>query len=349
MLVIECSGTPYEIGLTHGTLASAAIHRTLLFYTSLFSTACGLSWPDVLSRATPFAQRAREAWPAYYEEMEGIAEGAGVGVLDVVALNVRTEIRFGMGGGCTALGWRVGGNEGEGDGEGRVWLAQNWDWDTAQKENLIITRITQPGLPTLIQVTEAGIIGKIGFNAAGVGTLFNALSIRGADPTRLPAHFGLRAVLESTSVAAALQRLEACGMASAAHILIGDAEGVLGVEFTKSTFARCEMDGDGRVVHTNHLLREHPGETDSVWLKDSPARMATMERNAGALGPGAGWDEIGGLFEDEEGAPGAICRTQTEETGSATLFNIVMDLKSKKAVVRLGRPTEPEEIVTLQL
>lgn len=108
---------------------------------------------------------------------------------------------------------------------------------TEQKQNLIITKIIQQNKPTILQVTEAGILGKIGFNSAGVGTLFNAIRVHGADATRLPAHFGLRMALESTSVADAVSRLESYGMASSAHILLGDPTASLGLEFTKSTFA----------------------------------------------------------------------------------------------------------------
>jgi isopenicillin-N N-acyltransferase-like protein len=220
---------------------------------------------------------------------------------------------------------------------------------TEQKQNLIITKITQANKPTIVQVTEAGIIGKIGFNSAGVGTLFNAIRVHGADVERLPAHFGLRMALESNSVADAVQKLESYGMASSAHILLGDPSTSLGLEFTKSTFAHCAPDASGRVVHANHLLKEHPGETDTVWLKDSLTRVPTMTANAGSLSAEPSWEAVSKLFEDEQNAPGSICRIETKETGSATLFNIVMDLKSKKAVVRLGRPTEVEETVELQL
>jgi isopenicillin-N N-acyltransferase-like protein len=51
--------------------------------------------------------------------MQGIADGSGTELLDIVALNVRTEINFGLfSDGCTALAWHT---------EKRAWLAQNWD------------------------------------------------------------------------------------------------------------------------------------------------------------------------------------------------------------------------------
>jgi isopenicillin-N N-acyltransferase-like protein len=220
---------------------------------------------------------------------------------------------------------------------------------TEQQQNLIITKITQANKPTIVQVTEAGIIGKIGFNSCGVGTLFNAIKVHGVDSTRMPAHFGLRMALESASVDEAVRKLEGFGMASSAHILISDANKAVGLEFTKSTFAHVLPDSRSRVIHTNHLLLEHPGETDTVWLKDSLDRIRTMANNTGILGEEPSWESVSGLFEDEQNAPGAICRFDTEESGSGTLFNIVMDLKSKKAVLKLGRPTEVQETVNLKL
>jgi isopenicillin-N N-acyltransferase like protein len=138
-------------------------------------------------------------------------------------------------------------------------------------------------------------------------------------------------------------------MASSAHILLGDPSTSLGLEFTKSTFADCLPDFAGRIVHANHLLLEHPGEVDTVWNKDSLTRVPTMAENAAKLGAEPSWEEVSHLFEDEKNYPGSICRFQTETTGSGTLFNIVMDLKSKRAVVRLGRPTQVEETVAFQL
>lgn len=218
-----------------------------------------------------------------------------------------------------------------------------------QKQNLIITKIMQINKPTIVQVTEAGIIGKIGFNSLGVGTLLNAIKVHGVDPSRLPVHFGLRMALESNSVAGAVRKLESYGMASSAHILLADPSTSLGLEFTKSTFAYCLPDSAGRVVHANHLLLDHPGEKDTVWLKDSLTRVPTMASNASKLCNEPTWEDVNRLFEDEQNYPGSICRFETKETGSATLFNIVMDLKKKKAVVRLGRPSEVEKSIELQL
>ena len=49
-----------------------------------------------------------------------------------------------------------------------------------------------------------------------------------------------------------------------------------------------------------------------------------------------GWKEFSELFEDEKDFPTAICRKQEGKSKTGTLFNIVMDLKARQAVIRMG-------------
>lgn len=108
---------------------------------------CDLSWDAVRRQADQFAVTIQRATPHLYQEMEGIAEGAGVDVLDIVALNCRSELTFGkFTDGCTSLSWKR--NE-----HCRI-LAQNWDFTTTIQENIALMRIEQPGKPTIHMVTE---------------------------------------------------------------------------------------------------------------------------------------------------------------------------------------------------
>jgi isopenicillin-N N-acyltransferase-like protein len=222
----------------------------------------------------------------------------------------------------------------------------------AQKENLIITKIRQAGKPTIVQVTEAGILGKIGFNSNGVGTCLNAIRILGTDESRLPVHLGLRMALESGSTADAVQKLESYGMASSAHILIADPSTAVGLEFSAKTFAKLVPDGRKRVMHTNHMLLDHAGVVDTAWLKDSPIRVqkiSELSDTKSLVAKEPSWEDFGKLFEDESSYPTGICRAQEGSSDIATLFNIVMDLKSKTAIVRKGRPCDSEETIQLSL
>ncbi|EXJ90962.1 hypothetical protein A1O1_04069 [Capronia coronata CBS 617.96] len=344
MLIVECKGSPYEIGEQHGTAAKTHIDRCIAFYASLFEKTSKLDWSEVQDVASTFEPRIQQAWPEYYEEMKGVAHGSDRPISDIIALNVRTEIAFGnFSDGCTSLAWHT---------EKRAYLGQNWDWKEAQKENLIVLKIDQPGKPAIQMITEAGIIGKIGFNSAGVGVCLNAIRAKGMDPSRLPVHLGLRMALECSTAKQAVEALESYGMAAPAHILIADPDDAIGFEFSSTTTARLLPDAKGRVVHSNHLLLKHPGVVDTVWIKDSLFRAPRMTELSDALqttdNPNPTWAEVSRLFEDEKNAPAAICRAQTGESESATLFNILMDLRQKKAVIRMGKPNQVEETVSLE-
>ncbi|GAD92880.1 conserved hypothetical protein [Paecilomyces variotii No. 5] len=343
MKKIWCSGTTYEIGYTHGVEAAGEIKNAIIFYADLFMKHSRLDWSQVKLLARSFHDTIKTQWPQYHKEMEGIANGAKCELLDIIALNVRTEIVFGkFSDGCTSLYYGR---------DGAAYLGQNWDWMEAQKSNLIQLTIIQDGLPTIKMITEAGIIGKIGLNSAGVGVCFNAIRAKGLDMTRLPAHFGLRVALESTSALGAVEKLERIGLASSAHILIGDPGTAVGLEFTSTSTARVAINPSGFLVHTNHMLLQHANICEPKWLDDSPVRLHTVEEKISQAGGRLSWEHFNGIFEDETNYPCSINRAAEGSSDLATLFNIVMDLGTKKAIVRIGRPVQgnnSEEKVLLQ-
>lgn len=107
----------------------------------MFKQHCRLSWLEVRTAVQPFEEKIRKTWPDLHEEMQGmrdrslhthlptykltgdnlqgVADGSGQSLVDIVALNVRTEIAFGkFSDGCTSLAWHLKDN---------AFLGQNWD------------------------------------------------------------------------------------------------------------------------------------------------------------------------------------------------------------------------------
>ena len=283
--------------------------------------------------------------------MNGIADGAGVPFIDILALNVRSEIAFGLfdegnepleSDGCTSLAWKTPRGS---------FLSQNWDWQRAQGRNLILCRVSQPGtdIPDFFMITEAGIIGKIGFNSAGVGCCLNAIRARGVDPNRIPIHFGLRTVLESKSKMEALEKIKSKGIASSAHLLIADSEGAVGLECSYIGFQELQPDDMGRIFHANNYIAEHKNVYEPEWLKDSPVRTARMREIATTEVMGkASLRAIRELYKDEANLPGAINRKEADASSLVTLFNVVFNLTERKALVTMGRPTESGQEIELE-
>ncbi|KAF2458594.1 acyl-coenzyme A:6-aminopenicillanic-acid-acyltransferase [Lineolata rhizophorae] len=348
MLEIFCRGTPFEIGRQHGQQARAAVRRSIRFYATLFEEKSGMDWAQVRQTALEFETIIRQKWPAYLQEMSGLAVGAGVALTDIVALNVRTEIAFGLfqdPDGCTALAWHT---------EHSSFLCQNWDWEPAQKANLLRLRIFRPPLPAIAMVTEAGIIGKIGLNSHGVAVTLNAIKAAGLSRTRLPCHLALRRALESTSADAATLALKAEGVAAACAITVADPARAAALECSAKDVVELGPDRRGAVLHTNHYVAPHAvGVRDARYLPDSGPRLERLgelcDRVVEKSGVESGrevvltTERLKEVFRDEKGLPGAICRAADGQSQTETLFGIVMDLRGRKADVTVGRPVDPEE------
>lgn len=113
----------------------------------MFQHTSKLSWAEVREVAKEFQHPLKTLTPHLYAEMGGIAEGAELDVLDIVALNCRSEIALGkFSDGCTTLCWKK-------DDNTRV-LSQNWDWTATVMKNLAMVSIEQAGKPTIYMVTE---------------------------------------------------------------------------------------------------------------------------------------------------------------------------------------------------
>jgi isopenicillin-N N-acyltransferase like protein len=295
---------------------------------------------DVAKQFLPFLE---STYPEYVEEMQGVADGADLDIESIVALNVRTEIAYGMlSDGCTALSWKT---------NNQSFLAQNWDWNFEQTPNIIHLTIGQSGKPKIDMMTEGGIIGKIGLNSVGVGVTLNAIQAPGVEYNKLPCHLALRTVLSSTSKDAAAEALRKYGAASACHITIADAEtGGIGFECTAQDIVEMPMETEGQLkgscTHSNHLVKKHKVE-GTLFLNDSPFRLERIQGLMRDIGKPS-VQGIAEMLKDEKNFPCAINRSVGEKSTSQTLFSIVMDLKEGFAKVKMGRPTEDGETFELK-
>lgn len=328
-----------------------------------------MSWETVEDYAREFQVTLQRLTPDLYSEMEGIAEGAGLDVLDIVALNCRSELALelytNVADGCTSVSWKKSENS-------RL-LAQNWDWTSLVSGNIVLMSVEREGKPKVFMVTEvshdpahyiyaqsnatltvsrqAGVVGKIGFNSAGVGVGLNAIKARPCETSRLPIHVALRLCLESTSVDQALSTISKLGgLASAQYIVLADNERSLGLELSPLGDFVLEEDDNGIVTHTNHFIANR-SIGDEPWQPDSDTRLRRVQQLCSELlddgvhgkdaTPAILRDRI---FSDMYNMPNSICRqadlTRHPTMRSSTLFNIVMNLEpdNLRAEVVIGQP-----------
>jgi len=132
-------------------------------------------------------------------------------------------------------------------------LGQNWDWAADFEDLAFIMRLTKPDGHKIIQVTEPGMIGKIGFNNSGLGVCLNFLRVD-QELNGLPIHIILRAVLDSNSIEEAKELAKNVGKGQSGNILIGDKNGnYQDIEFGGKDVYLLGNEND-QFVHTNHFL-----------------------------------------------------------------------------------------------
>lgn len=341
--VIEAIGSAYEVGFAHGRGGRVEVMRSIETYQNMFQTYANLAWDEAKKRSRNYIEPIKAFDPELLEEIRGVAAGAGVDMEDILALNARSEVIMTSGAkvmsdGCTAVAVTA-----EASLNGDVLLAQNWDWKGAQIESLLLLKIQQQGKPAVSMVTEGGIIGKIGFNSAGIGVCLNALGAAG-NPHGLPLHIILRGILNSEKLSDALQRINSMPNACAANYLIASACGeALDIEKAPKDFTVLYPD-NGIIVHTNHFLTRMPEVEDlgRIMVPDTFLRYGRANKLFRQQQGMINEQVIKDVFADHADYPDSICRhpdpLDAKGVQMCTVFSIIMNLTTLKMELLVGNP-----------
>lgn len=341
--LIELEGDAYERGRQYGARASSAIQQNVETYLRLIQFHGGLERDVAWKTAETFGPIIESHAPDLLLEMRGIADGAGCDLLAVVLINARSEL-MGKMGECTALAV-----EPEVTTRGQVLLGQNWDWYTAVKPEPVLLRIRQPDKPEILTLCEAGQVGKVGMNSAGLGVCLNFLSH--TDQGRgVPAHVILRQILGCVSLGTAIREAYHVPRGGAANILLAHAVGeVLDLELT-TTDADFLYTSGGWLVHTNHFesMRLRGGDTGLTTSMSSLARAARARRLLSIVADRGevSLDTFRIILSDHAYGAYAICRHVTPREPllqqSATRASIIMDLAARTMYLAAGQPCKRE-------
>ncbi|GAA1929512.1 C45 family autoproteolytic acyltransferase/hydolase [Streptomyces durmitorensis] len=358
--VIEISGTPVERGHQYGEAVRPQLHAALAYYEEAFGQSSGLTWSQVATRAARWTEPVRDYAPHLLEEMRGIAEGAGVDLTDILALNARGEVIYDrsfadMGAtkekeepaeGCTSFA-----AYGEASGDGHVWAGQNWDWRAGVADTVVMLRVVQPPHPTLIMQVEAGQIGRQGANSAGIALNANGLGGRFDDAIGLPQTVVRRSVLDQHSITDALEVLCRTRAHIASNALLTCREG-FAVDLETTPAGHGWMyPTDGLLVHGNHYQAGIPAAIAADYRpmsSDSLVRVPRAEQGLGALRSSTGADESRKLIKqamsDHLGHPESLCThpdpRKPEIKHWMTLVSSCVDLTSGDYHVTAGTPCD---------
>jgi len=337
--LIEIEGKAYERGRQYGARVPVVIHHNVEVYLQLIELYGGLDRDAAPEAAAAFRPILETHAPDLLLEMQGIADGAGCDLVDVLLINARSELMNTMGE-CTALAAAP-----EVTARRRALLGQNWDWYTACEAEPVLLRVRQPGRPEILTLTEAGQVAKIGLNSAGLGVCLNFLS-HADRGTGVPVHVLLRLMLECAALGEAIHVAYSLPRGGAANVLLAHAEGdILDLELTAAAADFVYGDG-GWLVHANHFesVRLRGGDTGLVSSMSTLARSARARRllSAEAARASVSADTFRTILRDHAYGAYAICRHADPGEPllqqTATRASAIMDLEARTLYLAAGQP-----------
>ena len=348
---LEAEGTSYQIGLTIGTEAAAQVHNCIQSYRDQFAAVAGLTWDEAKRMAQQYRAVIAQYNPDYLDEMQGIADGAGVTFDDILLLNCRSEVVLrgfadAVPDGCTAMAATPCQTDGH-----RTLIGENWDWKLSQRESMILVKIKQTasGRPDLLLLTEAGIIGKYGMNSAGLGFCFNALATDDFPEGALPLHIACRGAMESRNLSEAIGKVTGRQLGCAVNFLFASRDGIaVDVEVSNDAFDVLYPQ-EGILAHTNHFrslrLPRYPfRDTAKKKWPDTFIRCGRAEELIRAVKGGVTVQDFMRVFADHADYPASICHHE-DPTAPAyarvgTVMSFVMDLDRMELHLCMGSPCE---------
>lgn len=371
--ILDISGSPYERGLAHGQRARTQVAGSIRCYAAMFANA-GFDWAAAQQRASQYRDTIAECGGGLIEEIEGIAEGSGFAVNEILALNARTEILpptnhsldpadvakarehnaglklFSIGE-CTSVAVK-----GSRCTDGHTRVAQNWDWVGFQRQNVVVLRVTRNPThgdsgPDYLTLTEAGMLAKIGINASGLGVGLNILrATNDRQHIGVPVHVFQRLALDCNSVAEVLALAQRLKFSGSSNAILGDASGqVASLEYSCNGIYAVQPE-NGVVTHTNHFAGPElaPYQTSLADMFTTVPRLACANANVKTWPAQIDNSHLQALLRDESGEGdnpkiNAVCRwpdlSQPVEVQVETVFSVIIDCDARSLLVAPDIPS----------
>ncbi|MBL4666874.1 MAG: hypothetical protein JKY04_05805, partial [Sneathiella sp.] len=266
---ITASGDPYSIGHTIGKAIAGTVHSVTVHTEELVEAEQKWHGTDYLDK---LLKAARQTFPHFVRELEGMSEGMGIPFERAFLWNCRGDINWpetispalaaDLSEGCTSL--IIPGSESTAN-----IISHNEDGAADFHGHCYWVKVHPDTGPAFESFLYPGMIPghSMGFNDAGIVQTINNIRVHDLKPG-IPRHFIARAILSCETMDAALDLLRRKDRASGFHHNLGSAkEGrLLSVEAPASNRHVKEITTTTS-AHANHLISES--------LRDLPQSITT--------------------------------------------------------------------------
>lgn len=275
--------------------------------------------------------------PDLLEELRGMSESSGVGLEELMLLQIRNQLQ--QEGACTSFSVVTRNLP-----KGPSWVGQNWDNDPALDPFTLVLTRRPAGKPAFMSVTQAGLIAYIGFNDQGLGLCLNTLPA----PSRevgIPLYFLVRALYEAGSLQEAVAAVQQERRAIPANIMLTVPQGAADLEITLGDVHLLTGEDQEFITHTNHCLHHDltPINQQFPELIQSYPRKARVDRCfVQAQSEGAfTLERLKAVLRDHQDYPRSICRHVNQDPSNGfweTVFSVIMAPRLGEMHLTRGTP-----------
>ena len=274
---VRAQGSYREIGRQVGEAARAQIEASLAFFADNFATLSGgLEFGEAERQAAAYLRYARAFTPDAVEELEGMAEGAGVSLSALLVPNCGEEFTAGepvigaqpLAPGCTAVAVVS---------QGRHIVGHNMDWYVIDAPNNVLFDLTAPDGTRLLAFAGAAYLPIVGVNSHGIGNVSNFVH---STDNRLgiPNVFVRRTTMAAASLEEARERGLPAARARGTNQFFADSAGRLwDVESSATASAVADHGARGYMAHTNHYVAPEMAPFEGSYDEESRTRLRTAE------------------------------------------------------------------------
>ncbi len=335
--LIETGGSWRDIGFDVGR---AVREQLQIAATATRAELGGVDPAEVVGNVGPYLRITEEIAPDTIAEMRGMAEGSGVSFETLFMLNAGAELMQSVGRfECTVVGIT-----GSGTSDGHVLLAHNEDATAGWGDLSYVIKAHPDSAPAFVAFTYAGLLLHQGVNAAGLGSVGNALYARDAKPG-IPKLLLYRRAITECTIEGAIRAVTDPRRAFGNNHLFATAAGDLyDVEVTGSQWAMRSA-GNGFLTHANHFTL--PGMTDLDQDEDllnsrlRQSRVETLvERAWGTLDVCT----LRQIMADHANYPRSVCKHHAPESDLdyGTIGSVVIDVSERTLWACSGNPCRGE-------
>lgn len=342
--IVRAEGDPYRRGLTIGRALAPTIRESAAFNLGWFERR-GLGRAELERLSAPLLAATERHLPDELAALGGMADGAGLELLDVLVPNAWEELHrlvpsraddyvsghSGQLERCSALTVAL---------PGTTLLGHDEQWLAAEPGEivLIVEVPDEPGGPAIVSPTAAAFRPQVGWATTGHAQGVMSLAARD-DRLGVPRVLVSRVTLDASDRADALARStppERSGGYAYLHAFRGGDTCLVETSATGSAL----VGGPG--VHANHYLDEDLAERGAAPSAGSLARHARLAALVAAE-PLRTPEVLMRFLSDHDSTPSAICvhaDTGEGDEAEAVSFAMVCDLEAGRMWVAPGRPCE---------